>query len=270
LNALALLAPPMRTLGALLARRHALAVLAFTFTFAIAGPARAQVARNFTPRFNVQTTGDVTLIGNTIMTCAADGQCASAQAGGGGGNINNQNFTMQYVDMDGDATTFSSSSATLSLPSGATVLFAGLYWGGFSAAASRNTAKLALPGGGYSVITAQQLDAIGADQGLGDLALIEKLVKAAVGLRDRPRPHQQSLQEKQHRHRRRDVGERELHLLLRNTRHVVRSSVRTRSVMCKGVRCALAKGSSASLLGRSLVRRSSATPPRSLTLAPRI
>src|SRR5262249_12332975 len=56
------------------------------------------------------------------------------------------------------------------LPSGATVLFAGLYWGGFSASASRNTAKLALPGGGYTVITAQQLDAIGsAYQGFLDV-----------------------------------------------------------------------------------------------------
>jgi len=100
---------------------------ALVLSVAIAVPARAQVARTFTPRFNVQTTGDVTLIGNTIMTCSAGGACASAQAGGGGGNVNNQNFTMQYVDVDGDATTFSSSSATLSLPSGSQVLFAGLY-----------------------------------------------------------------------------------------------------------------------------------------------
>jgi len=143
---------------------------ALVLSVAIAVPARAQVARTFTPRFNVQTTGDVTLIGNTIMTCSAGGACASAQAGGGGGNVNNQNFTMQYVDVDGDATTFSSSSATLSLPSGSQVLFAGLYWGGWSASASRNTAKLALPGGGYSVITAQQLDAIGsAYQGFRDV-----------------------------------------------------------------------------------------------------
>ena len=71
----------------------------------------AQVARTFVPRFNAQTTGDITLIGNTLMTCAAGGQCASAQAGGSGGNISNQNFTMQYVDVDGDPTTFNSSSA---------------------------------------------------------------------------------------------------------------------------------------------------------------
>src|SRR5204862_244203 len=92
-----------------------LAVLALTM--AITVPARAQVARTFTPRFNAQTTGDVTLIGNTMMTCTAGGQCASAQAGGGGGNNNNQNFTMQYVDEDGDASTLSA-SGFLMPPSG--------------------------------------------------------------------------------------------------------------------------------------------------------
>src|SRR5262245_32875421 len=147
---------------------QALAMLALLI--ATTGPVPAQVASTFTPRFNVQATGDVTLIGNTSMTCNGGGQFASTQAGGGGGNVNNQNFTMQYVDVDGDPSTFSSSTATLSLPSGATVLFAGLYWGGFSASASRNTAKLAVPGGGYSVITAQQLDTIGsAYQGFRDI-----------------------------------------------------------------------------------------------------
>lgn len=130
----------------------------------------AQVARAVTPRFNVQTAGDVTLIGNTLLTCAAGGQCASAQAGGAGGVVNNQNFTMQYVDVDGDPTTFSSSTATLSLPAGADVLYAGLYWGGYSAASTRNTAKFAVPGGGYVALTAQQLDAIGnAYQGFVDV-----------------------------------------------------------------------------------------------------
>src|SRR4029077_6898537 len=53
---------PMRRLAS-----QALIVLALVL--ATAGPGRAQVARTFTPRFNVQTTGDVTLIGNTSMTC---------------------------------------------------------------------------------------------------------------------------------------------------------------------------------------------------------
>ena len=37
---------------------------------------------------------------------------------------------MVHVDVDSDPTTFDSSSAQLNLPQGATVLFAGLYWGG--------------------------------------------------------------------------------------------------------------------------------------------
>jgi hypothetical protein len=71
---------------------------------------------------------------------------------------------MQYVDTDGDATTFDSSSATLDLPHGATVVFAGLYWGartsaGTSGAAARNAAakkkiKLRVPGGSYEESTA--------------------------------------------------------------------------------------------------------------------
>jgi uncharacterized repeat protein (TIGR01451 family) len=143
----------------------------FVSTIAMIAPvAHAQIARSFTPRFNVQTAGDVTLIGNTLMTCSGGSQCVSAQGGGNGGNVNNQNFTMQYVDIDSDPTTFSSSRATLSVPSGATVLFAGLYWGGYSASSARNTAKLAVPGGSYVTLTAQQLDAIGsAYQGFIDV-----------------------------------------------------------------------------------------------------
>src|SRR5262249_62157739 len=142
--------------GTRMGRRVGRARALLALLVATAVPGRAQVARTFTPRFNVQTTGDVTLIGNTSMTCAAGGQCASAQAGGGGGNNNNQNFTMQYVDVDGDPATVSSSTATLSLPAGANVLFAGLYWGGVTASASRSTVKFAVPGGAYGGPTAQQ------------------------------------------------------------------------------------------------------------------
>ena len=41
--------------------------------------------------------------------------------------INNR-LSMQYVDVDGDPATFSSSSAVLHLPAGAAVLWAGLHW----------------------------------------------------------------------------------------------------------------------------------------------
>src|SRR5262249_43250105 len=83
--------------------------------------------------------------------------------------LNNNNWSMQRIDADGvPATTLDSSSATLSLPAGATVLFAGLYYGavtsagtgGASANASlRNQVKLKVPGASsYQTLTASVLD----------------------------------------------------------------------------------------------------------------
>jgi uncharacterized repeat protein (TIGR01451 family) len=128
----------------------------------------AHADRAFTPRFTTNDNGEITLIGNTLMTCPAGGTptpatpqtCAGAQAGSGTQSLNNNNWNMVYVDADGDpATTINSSGATLTLPPGATVLFAGLYYGGVGTAATRNLVKLKVPGGSaYETLTANQLD----------------------------------------------------------------------------------------------------------------
>ena len=86
------------------------------------------------------------------------------QAGGGIGSVtsNNDHF---MVDLDQDSPgsgTFNSSNATLSLPSGSTVLFAGLYWGarqtnssGFFTPNSIDEMVLRLPGeSSYRTISA--------------------------------------------------------------------------------------------------------------------
>ena len=124
-------------------------------------PAAAE--RPFTARFVGNHAGNLTTAGNTLMTCpVAAPACAGAQAGG---NVNNNAFTMERVDVDGDATTFTSSRADLALPAGATVLFAGLYYGARTsagtggvaapAAASRGTVKLQVPGAaGYETLAA--------------------------------------------------------------------------------------------------------------------
>jgi uncharacterized repeat protein (TIGR01451 family) len=149
--------------------RHARAVAAaFAACALLALPARAQIVRNFTPRFTTNQSGDVTLIGNTLMTCSGGG-CANGQ-NGNGGLLNDNDFTMVYVDVDGDATTFNSSSATLTLPSGAGVLWAGLYWGGYSNSGARTSVRLATPAAGYAAVTASQLDASGqAYQGFANV-----------------------------------------------------------------------------------------------------
>src|SRR5690606_33596168 len=78
------------------------------------------------PYTNVQNytlQGDFTMIGNTNLTLSPYSD--------GGNNSDN----MVYVDIDGDASTLNSSSATLQLPGGinancTNIIYAGLYWTG--------------------------------------------------------------------------------------------------------------------------------------------
>jgi hypothetical protein len=121
----------------------------------VAAPAHAADAP-FTPRFATTTHGTITAVGNTLMTCPiAAANCAAAR---GGSAYNDNDFTMERVDADADGTTFDSSSATVALPAGSTVVWAGLYWGADSAAANRGTVSFMAPGGSY-----QSISATGAD-----------------------------------------------------------------------------------------------------------
>jgi len=77
--------------------------------------------RNFGLRFSANTNGNIALVGNTVM------QSTGCTTTGNACEINN-NSTMGNLDLDADATTFNSSNAVLTMPSGADVLFDGLYW----------------------------------------------------------------------------------------------------------------------------------------------
>ena len=100
-------------------------VLAGMLVLGLAPPALAD--RAFTPRFSTNANGDITIIGNTLETCQTSvADCANARAGLGT-VLNNNNFSM--VRVNSDSTAVDSSSARLSLPAGARVLFAGLYYG---------------------------------------------------------------------------------------------------------------------------------------------
>ena len=126
-----------------------------------ASPAEAALVRAFTRRFGVKTTGDVVMIANSVLTCP--GSCTAIQDGTTA--MNNNNVVMAYIDADGAAAsplaaggtiaTFDSSSSSYTLPAGAKVLFAGLYWGGDSSlgtsgaaapsSAARNTVLFKYP-----------------------------------------------------------------------------------------------------------------------------
>jgi hypothetical protein len=119
------------------------------FTGLIGFTTYSQTYKAFSIRKKIDIRGKMIVAGNTIL---------------GKDNLpfnddtkSNQDISMQYIDIDGDASTFSSSSADLSVPpqkdgSATTcyrVAYAALYWGAMLQSGSRtniNKVKLKLPG----------------------------------------------------------------------------------------------------------------------------
>jgi uncharacterized repeat protein (TIGR01451 family) len=124
-------------------------------------PADAAVQVPFAPVYSTQDNGAITLTGNSQMSCPASAAgCSAARAGTV--SSNNNNWTMAFVDADSDPGTANSTSATLSLPSGSTVLYALLTWGGRQVAGTGGSApsgpitqvKVRAPGAtGYTTLT---------------------------------------------------------------------------------------------------------------------
>ncbi|WP_271785306.1 Calx-beta domain-containing protein [Aquimarina algiphila] len=76
--------------------------------------------RPYEERITINVRGNFDMIGNTNLICTAN--CPGTPTS------NNPSVVMGYASIDG--TTINSSSANLTLPPGATVAWAGLYWGG--------------------------------------------------------------------------------------------------------------------------------------------
>jgi hypothetical protein len=136
-----------------------IALLAALF---VAAPAHA-ADTPFSVRYAQTLRGNLSATGNTLMTCPTGGaSCVAARSG----SPYNNDFTMGYVDVDADGSTFDSSSATL--PAQSTVAWAGLYWsadtsGGSGGAAdthswSRDRVKLKVDGGAYQTVSAASGD----------------------------------------------------------------------------------------------------------------
>jgi hypothetical protein len=142
-------------------RRWLAALLLLATTLLFAGEAFAQ--RAFTPRYqNLAVNGDIELIGNMNMHCDPAQGSALCQGARAGGDVDNNNVWMIHVDVDTDASTFNSSTATLNLPAGAEVLYAALYWSGQSDdVTARRTVKFKPPGqAAYVDLVSMQTDAI--------------------------------------------------------------------------------------------------------------
>src|SRR5690606_29809944 len=99
---------------------------AFLLTIAFVNLSQAQLSVPFEPRLpggNIKVKGDLVFVANNIVSIDNTNVAYN-------GGVNNDNQDMQYIDIDGDPTTFSSSSAELNAPSCSAVVYAGLYWGG--------------------------------------------------------------------------------------------------------------------------------------------
>ena len=98
------------------------------FIAASSDVAHAGITATFNQVFSADTTGNIQIRGNTVLTCQdAATSCAAARAQL---NQNDNSFFDTYIDIDSDATTFDSSGSTVNIPSGGSVLFAALVWGG--------------------------------------------------------------------------------------------------------------------------------------------
>jgi hypothetical protein len=123
--------------------------------------------RDFSLLYGANLHGDMKIFGNTIL---GERQCLNWQWQWGGwgigwiqvcasyatvcpaANTNNAEIQTRFWDVDGDASTFNSSSSQLIMPAGSVVKKAYLYWQGLAAINEFNSArtiKFKPPGGGY-------------------------------------------------------------------------------------------------------------------------
>ncbi|WP_407268266.1 T9SS type B sorting domain-containing protein [Tenacibaculum maritimum] len=122
--------------------------------------------------------------------------------GGRPDEINNGNVYMDYIDVDGDASTFSSSKATLALPTCSRIVYAGLYWAGVypyetwqnqeQRSIDRNKIKFKVPGGNYIDLIANTTDSSIREQIYDDGAVNQKpyvYYKDVTNLIDKDNPN---------------------------------------------------------------------------------
>jgi len=143
------------------------------------------------PRFSQTARGNITMAANTLMTCSSTIlSCLSAQQtspgaikAGMGGYFNNNYFAMKNVDRDSYGSTSNSSLASLALPKGSKVLWAGLYWSatpptGMTATQAK-AIQLRPPGAStsYQALTASTYNAATGGMGYSSFVDVTDIVK---------------------------------------------------------------------------------------------
>ncbi|AEM70362.1 conserved repeat domain protein [Allomuricauda ruestringensis DSM 13258] len=123
----------------------------------------SQIKNTFDVRYENRLKGDITFIANNIVnrdTSSEDPEDPYNLTGSS--SEYNDRLNMQYIDIDGDPSTFSSSSATLAVPdpSCSQIRYAGLYWSAVYTDSDRSDfdqVKFRVPGGSYMDLTADEI-----------------------------------------------------------------------------------------------------------------
>jgi uncharacterized repeat protein (TIGR01451 family)/gliding motility-associated-like protein len=137
-------------------------LLAFTVVLGSSSLFYAQLVSPFTIRHQTQQKGGIRFISNVSVTCNSSTSCTNAQAQmPPSGSGQNNSYTMSYVDIDSDPTTFMSSSDSLNLANCSEITWAGLYWGGKITTSTanyvnRSNIKVKVNNGAYQQLTADQ------------------------------------------------------------------------------------------------------------------
>ena len=117
----------------------------------VAAPGYAQ----FTQKFDAQTRGDIVLAGNVLVRPNSTT------------TVDNNSQAASKVDIDTDATTDNSSSASLRIPAGATILSAKLYWQ--SRIVTVNTGskdiRISTNGSAYQTVTTSDVTSLATSNG---------------------------------------------------------------------------------------------------------
>ncbi|MEH6761798.1 MAG: SprB repeat-containing protein, partial [Maribacter arcticus] len=161
----------------LMGKHYAKCLIFILFLVLGAQTAYSQVKEPFQVRYEADIRGELTFIANSIVAPSSDAYCEGrgrnricypartpndAYNVTGSSSEYNDNLNMQYIDVDNDNTTFSSSSATLTVPNidCALVRYAGLYWSAVYVNNDRSNIddiKFRTPDGAYQDITADEI-----------------------------------------------------------------------------------------------------------------
>lgn len=136
-------------------------IFSLLLSFFLFSPNFAQIIDPFAIRYQINHKGGLVFLSNTSLSCS----CAANDEMPPGGSSNNNGFSMNFVDIDSDASTFMSSSDQLNLANCSEIVWAGLYWNGIlndvpaqtTNFANRNKVKLSVNGAAYLNITAEEL-----------------------------------------------------------------------------------------------------------------